>query len=123
MQHRFRLVGQVFFLSHSRDGTTDVTRTMHFGTPTDHQKVKIVVKCAASLSGWFINCRLDVISFSFFFTWLTEISSIVVMWLYGIILSPALNFVMNFSLVHMMHSGSSRAKDYDPVKNMALHTV
>ena len=23
-----------------RDGTTDVTRTMHFGTPTDKQKVR-----------------------------------------------------------------------------------
>lgn len=25
-----------------RDGTTDVTRTLHFGTPTDYEKVQTV---------------------------------------------------------------------------------
>jgi len=26
-----------------RDGTTDVTRTVHLGTPNDHQKVPLII--------------------------------------------------------------------------------
>ena len=32
----------IVIFAHVRDGTTDVTRTMHFGTPTPYQKVGLV---------------------------------------------------------------------------------
>lgn len=32
------LIYRYFFFYRNRDGTTDVTRTLHFGTPTDYQK-------------------------------------------------------------------------------------
>lgn len=34
------LTGNQFVLFLERDGTTDVTRTMHFGTPTAYEKVR-----------------------------------------------------------------------------------
>ena len=34
-----------YYHMHGRDGTTDVTRTMHFGTPTDKQRVSIHRLC------------------------------------------------------------------------------
>lgn len=40
-----------------RDGTTDITRTVHWGTPTDMQKVNIWVVCLnskfSSFKGYF----------------------------------------------------------------------
>lgn len=40
LEKKLTLNRNLFFSVFERDGTTDVTRTMHFGTPTAYEKVR-----------------------------------------------------------------------------------
>ena len=48
-------VENIIFLLLYRDGTTDVTRTLHFGTPTDFQKVMFITLKVVSQNDWVLT--------------------------------------------------------------------